>query len=618
MIQFNSIQLVNFTAFESTTLRYTDGLTLVVGENKDSHTADSNMAGKTSLLVEALLWCLYGEGTKEKSPEGARVQGFKMEDVIRKGSDRCQVVVDMEVDGVPYTATRSLRRNGGSKLEVTGLTAKSIAETKQALVDLLGVDYRTFVQTIVMGQGTRRFSQSKDSDRMQVLEQILGLDIYSDALERVRKAKKDALHTVQGVNGLESDLRSYRSRLELLSENVEKETTHYETSLKALETWRLTRDDELKDHRADLKRDEKELEELEEELETIDAKIQRYIRRLQGAAAAEEKLEEQAKVIQDLRVKDLALVDQLTAFGAVDGDCPTCDQPVEEDYRQSKVEDIRRSRKNVVAELEEASDYWKELNSEVTNIRTYRNRLDNAKVRKDSAEKDVDRCEKTIKGLRETILELENSDPPESVEPDQYSLKKAKLEVREETRKIKATEKSLADREAYLEDLKFWDRAFGDKGIKSLVIGSVVPDLNRIANSYVSRLSAGTEIEFDTQSFTATGQAIEGMVLRIISSGGEGYHFGSGGERRRVDFAVALALQSLLSNMGSRCNLFILDEPFESMDASGVEASVELLREYAREQQVGVYCVTHLDSLKPLFDQVVTVRRENDVAQLAS
>ena len=130
------------------------------------------------------------------------------------------------------------------------------------------------------------------------------------------------------------------------------------------------------------------------------------------------------------------------------------------------------------------------------------------------------------------------------------------------------------------------------------------------------QISSQSTVLFDTETETKSGEVRDSFEVRVRSGNSNGYHLASGGERRRIDFCISLALQSLLASTGSKSNIFILDEPFESVDESGIGELVDLLREYSRKQGVAVYCISHLSNLKPLFDDVVTVRRENGVSQV--
>ena len=619
MIEFTSIDLKNFTSFKSGNLAYKRGLTLVEGDNRDSHGADSNMAGKTNLITEALLWGLYGEGTKQKTPEGKNVQSFRASDVIYRTESKCEVIIGFKAWGNPYVVERSRTRSGSVSLKVFGdrkFQGKSKTETQKMLTELLGVSYASFVQAVVMGQGSKRFSQAKDSERKQILEEILDLGLYESSLQRVRKDKK-AL--TEEIRTLSTDLSWMEDLLLTRKNRVEDEKIRYKRQLEAQESWE-------NGHRIRVKQEKAKLDDLEDQVSKKRKKIkqQKELVAWWKSKLPEEDPGELVTICRDrMAVADAKLGSCIEAVDAVLSvedapECPTCGQEIDwndlqdltykrEQARDDAQDESTRCHKDLMESLE----IVKEADKIESLFRT-------SKLDLKAVKRDLVWLKKERKRQRENYQFTKDEKPPVSIAPDKSLLKEAVKEQKKQEKKIAKATKKISKLTSQLEDLKFLDTAFGKKGIRSLVIDSIVPHLNKIANEYIGKVTDGLEVEFNSQSYTSSGKAQEVLDLKIIGPGGEGYHLGSGGERRRVDFCVALALQSLLVSMGSSCNLFVLDEPFESVDGAGVEGLLELLREYAMEKNVCIYCVTHLPSLKPLFDNVVTVRKKHGVSKVVS
>jgi len=220
----------------------------------------------------------------------------------------------------------------------------------------------------------------------------------------------------------------------------------------------------------------------------------------------------------------------------------------------------------------------------------------------------------TLPHKKKEAEDFEDLKPPQ--EADKSKMDKAEIKYNESVQEVKDIADELKVLDKKMDDLEFWETGFGNKGIKSLMLDNVLPILNAEANKYIHHLMDDIEIEFDTETETKGGETRDNFEVRVRSGDSHGYHLASGGERRRIDFCISLALQSLLASTGSKSNIFILDEPFESVDESGIGELVDLLREYSRKQGVAVYCISHLSNLKPLFDDVVTVRRQNGVSQV--
>jgi len=92
-------------------------------------------------------------------------------------------------------------------------------------------------------------------------------------------------------------------------------------------------------------------------------------------------------------------------------------------------------------------------------------------------------------------------------------------------------------------------------------------------------------------------------------NGDSEYRGNSGGEKRRVDIAINMALQDLVTSRSNKSmDLIVYDEVFDGLDATGCEAVIELLQDKAKVFGT-VLVVTHNDNLKQLFTKSMTVTK---------
>ena len=165
----------------------------------------------------------------------------------------------------------------------------------------------------------------------------------------------------------------------------------------------------------------------------------------------------------------------------------------------------------------------------------------------------------------------------------------------------------------------FWCKAYSNSGIKSLLLDDVTPYLNRQANKYLRKLSSDhMEIVFSTQSTLKSGEVREKFSVEVINAdGGSSYASNSSGEKKRVDIAINLALQSLVaSRSNKKLNLIILDEILDSLDDAGVEHIMSLLQEISNDKS-SVFVISHNDSIKSVFTNTITVVKENGYSMLS-
>jgi exonuclease SbcC len=152
-----------------------------------------NGHGKSTLL-DAITWALWGRSRAKTEDE-----------LIHHGQTNMEVEFEFLLGDAQYRVIRKRRRGGPSALELqlfTGdrfqsLTGNSMHETERAIVQLLHLDYDTFVNSSFLLQGKAdSFTISPPSKRKELLGEILGLGDYDQFEQRAKaaaSAKKDAL-----------------------------------------------------------------------------------------------------------------------------------------------------------------------------------------------------------------------------------------------------------------------------------------------------------------------------------------------------------------------------------------------------------------------------------------
>jgi len=155
------------------------------------------------------------------------------------------------------------------------------------------------------------------------------------------------------------------------------------------------------------------------------------------------------------------------------------------------------------------------------------------------------------------------------------------------------------------------DKVFSRKGVSSMALDLVVPFLNEHTNHYLAKLSGSIlRVNMSTQTLNSDKSLSDKFDIQVQNdSGANSYQQCSTGEKKRIDIAIAFAIQDLQnskSNMAT--NIAIYDECFDGLDAIGAETVIELLKE--KSKSVGsIFVITHNDTLKPFFDSVITVEK---------
>lgn len=156
--------------------------------------------------------------------------------------------------------------------------------------------------------------------------------------------------------------------------------------------------------------------------------------------------------------------------------------------------------------------------------------------------------------------------------------------------------------EAY-EELR---EAFGKRGLQSLVIETVVPEIEEEANRLLARMTNGRmSVALLTQKGRKTRPdegAIETLDIAIQDEVGQRpYELYSGGEAFRIDFALRIALSRLLARRaGTRLQTLFIDEGFGSQDAEGRQRLVEAIQSIQDDFRC-ILVITHVEELRDMF-----------------
>jgi exonuclease SbcC len=224
------------------------------------HTAcisGDNGNGK-SALIDAMTWALWGR-TRNTS---------KSDDpLIHQGKDEMEVEFDFTVGEQGYRIIRKhakpkrgsktgkslldfqIASNGGFK----SISADSISQTQQKIINILHMDYATFINSAFLRQGhADEFTRQPPTRRKEVLGNILGLAFYDELEQRAKEMAREQ----------ETESSQMESALEEISRELAQKPT-YEAELVQAQTALKQVEETLAEHETTLAKLKKEKEALE-------------------------------------------------------------------------------------------------------------------------------------------------------------------------------------------------------------------------------------------------------------------------------------------------------------------------------------------------------------------
>lgn len=619
MLKFKRVSAENYMSIGSVSIDLDNqGLVLIEGVNDTNETFQSNGSGKSTLL-STVTYALYG----------ATPSGLKADAVINKQAKKnMTVILEFEKDGVPYRIERYRKH---SKYKNTtrffqgenDITQKSVADTDKKIQDVFGIDYITYANSIMYGQGNVEiFATATDKGKKQILENLADIGIYRYAQEVAKERAQKSLAMVEELNrqytakSYEKDslLQSYNSALQQY-ENTEQLIQQKTAELANMEALTKQRERELEEGKS-LR--EPELDSLREQMAQLTSPAD--MRKLD--LEVETQYSNVSRLTQ-ARTQNVNAIDKLKKEledVQTNTNCYLCGALLSPQHREQEIQRIQK-------ELLDKEGFIEKIDSALL---AYNPLLDNARAEQEEARKAIQEHTNIYHKLNGRMNELyheidmltnslntaiSNRDSIkdmlerlQEIPKPQYDYEKDSV-IEEELKEI---EQSKVEAENEANEYKtIAQEVFSNKGIRSEVLDLVTPFLNERANHYLSTLSGSDiEVNFSTQTEKADGSLSDKFDLEVVNgSGGSTYQANSEGEKKRIDLAISFAIQDLVQSKANiAVNLGLYDECFDGLDAVGCENVIKILKE--RQKNISsIFVITHSENLKPLFENVITMKK---------
>lgn len=625
------------------------GLTLIEGRNEDDESANSNGAGKSS-LVDALCWCLYGV-------TGRGVSGDAV--INKKAKKECHVGVEVWTEGLNcyyIERGRKSKRLGNNLIVqhviVDGndvgsgceLTKTTVADTQALVNDLLGCSYEIFTSSIYAVQEKMPdLPALTDKALKTLIEEAAGIDKLQRASEIAHAKYQDCVRLTTETQGKIENLTSELSNNKKLLDDVvyERETHIRNATLERAQQLRYKDLLESELRKASALPVEA-VEAIEKKKAEIQAKIEEYSfieakgaekQRLAMSAQShcvmtKKEIEKEKEKIADLNKEINNLEAKIGTHCSECGkvyqaeDLETAKKAIETQIANKTKEVLKQIEdfKNQVAEAKvlakDAEDFKKSVPS-VTKLMSAMNELNDRLKKNQDVQFQIDTQKRELQNLKKTIEATEE------------------VTVKGETpynKTIKTLEKSIAklekdkkeresEHEKYAEQQKISeavDELYSRKGIRAHILDTVTPFLNERTAFYLNTLSDGEiTATWQTLTKTARGDFKEKFSIDVQSVKGANCFAGlSGGEKRKVRVATSMALQDLVASRAKKpIDLYIADEVDHALDASGLERMMSILEEKAK--QFGTALVISHNSLRDWIDNSIVVTKRDGISTVS-
>ena len=535
-----------------------------------------NGAGKSTML-DALTFVLFNKPFR-KINKGQLVNTSNERD--------CLVEIKFSVNNRDYLVRRGIKPNIFD-IEVNGnaLHREADDRSNQKILEenILKVNYKSFTQIVILGSSNFvPFMQLSGSNRRDVIEDLLDIRIFS-AMNNLIKDK---------IRIQKEGIRS----LDLKKDNIKDKMDMQKNFMKELE--------EQGKNSIDTKK--KKIDSLSLESEgcsianlAIEGTVDDLIKQQEKLIGAGEKLLK----LNNLKGKLSNKVSTLTKehkFFSDNVSCPTCTQPIEEEFRLNKINDVQTKAKELKKGYQDLEDTIKkeqdrerqfnQLSKEITKL--------NNGISKNNTK---------ISGFQRQIRDLESEIQTTTERFKNRNTEHEKL--KEFKKNLQTTIEELSEKR---QDINHYDFAYSllkDDGVKTKIIKKYLPFINQQVNRYLHLMDFYINFTLD-EEFSET---VKSPIHEDFS-----YSSFSEGEKMRIDLALLFTWREVARVKNSvNTNLLIMDEIFDSsLDGFGTDEFLKIIRYVIKG--ANVFVISHKTDLNDKFENVLTFDKVKGFSTMVS
>ena len=557
MILFEKVRWKNFL---STGNQYTEvnfqksATTLIVG---------TNGTGKSTVL-DALTFSLFGKPFRKIN---------KPQLVNTVNEKDCRVEVEFSVGTTNWKVIRGIKpavfeiwRNDS----LLDQTAAALDQQKWLEQNVLKMNYKSFTQIVILGSSTFvPFMQLTAANRREVIEDLLDIKIFT-SMNNILKDK---------IRQVKEEVRTLDLKKESLSDKVEMQTNFIEEIEKRGKK-------NIQDRKTKISNLDTEILAYMKENSVTEEDIFKYTKEQEYVTGATEKLKKLGNLKGKISQKVLTITKEHKFF-TENSVCPTCTQPIEEDFRINKIDDAQSRAQELQSgykELEEAIKNEQERERQFTALSKEITKLNNGISQNNTR---ISGCQRQIRDLESEVQRLTDNLANRNTEHE-------KLETFKDN--LKTTYDELVSKKDTINYYDFSYSLLKDGGVKTKIIKKYLPLINQQVNRYLQMMDFYINFTLD-EEFNET---VQSPIHEDFS-----YASFSEGEKQRIDLALLFTWREVAKFKNSvATNLMILDEVFDSsLDGQGTEEFLKIIRFVVKD--ANIFVISHKSGMDDRFEDVI-------------
>ena len=536
----------------------------------------TNGSGKSTML-DALTFALFNKPFR-------KVNKSQLMNTVNERD--CLVELDFSVNNRDYIVRRGMKPNIFD-IEVNGNLMHRQADDRsnQKILEesILKVNYKSFTQIVILGSSTFvPFMQLSGSNRREVIEDLLDIRIFSAMNNLIKDEIRERKEKVRS--------------LDLKKDNLKDKMIMQNNFIKELE-----------------ERGKNNISISKEKINTLITETDNYVTtnqelelKVTGLIKDQEKVTGAGKKLLKLNNLKGKLSNKVTTltkehkFFKDNVSCPTCTQPIEEEFRLNRITDVQTKAKELkkgYKDLEETIKKEQDRECQFQKLSKEITKLNN----------DISQNNTRISFNQRQVRDLESEI---QITTEQF---KNRNTENEKLKEFKSNLKDTIDELAVQrEDINHHDFAYSllkDDGVKTKIIKKYLPFINQQVNRYLQLMDFYINFTLD-EEFKET---VKSPIHEDFS-----YASFSEGEKMRIDLALLFTWREVARVKNSvNTNLLIMDEVFDSsLDGFGTDEFLKIIRYIIKG--ANIFVISHKSDLNDKFENVIQFDKVKGFSQISS
>lgn len=568
---FKGVEVRNFLPFGNSTQYISleeNGSTHINGENLDTNSA--NGCGK-SAFINAICYAIYNKP----------FDNISLQRLINATNNSKNTLMEVRLFFSKGEDEYEIYRCRGESVNIQilkngeDITVDSVSANDKLVEDIVGISYDLFTKVVIFSGNSVPFLLMPISQQRSQIEELFNITVLSERAVKLKDLIKQTEHNIGIQDAIikqkEAQLAQHNKQISDTEARILKWDTDQKKNIKTIQ-------DQLEAFKAVDIEVEKQLHGLISELN------------LEYSAINSKKSDNDrkaTKLASDIRALEKELVHLL------DEKCPYCLQKYEGANekiieKQGSLDGFKTQLEELLQTKNELSLKLEELNSQLNEAKSH--------IHYQTLTEAI-KMETVASTAQERILELQNQENPHIDVLEQLKSSVIVIDY-SETDKLKKL----------LEHQQFLLKLLTDKNsfIRRKIINRTMPFLNDRLNAYTKELGLPHIVKFDDD------------MSCMVSEYGRELDFGnlSTGEKRRVNMAMSLAFRDVLHQLHAKVNCMFIDEIDSGLDSGGVEQLFKLVKNLARDGDLGLWVISHRPEASGRFDRILTVRKEHGFSTL--